>query len=159
MYGALTPGGTLRRWVAFALDQLIVGSLWLLVSIWTVVLYLSVSRWPEDLRSLAALTGLLVTIGVLLHAIYWIVFVGGCGQTPGKIVLGLRVVTRDARDVGYWHAVWRWVGIALAALPFGLGFLGVVFTREKRGLHDWVAGTRVVRAPPDGVLERMSLER
>jgi uncharacterized RDD family membrane protein YckC len=35
--------------------------------------------------------------------------------------------------------------MGLALLPLGLGFLGVVLTRERRGFHDWLAGTRVVR--------------
>lgn len=143
----LSSAGVLRRWMAFQLDQLIFGSLWLLLAGWTGVVYLSVSRWPGDLRNLVVLAGLLGALGVVLHAIYWIVFVGRCGQTPGKMLLGLEVVSRDGKAVGYGRAAWRWIGMGLATLPFGLGFLGVVVTRERRGLHDWLAGTRVTVSP------------
>jgi uncharacterized RDD family membrane protein YckC len=52
--------------------------------------------------------------------------------------------------VGYGRAWLRWLGSGLAALPFGLGFLGVLFGAERRGLHDWIAGTRVVRQQANG---------
>lgn len=144
----MRPGGVIRRTVAFLFDQLILGGAWLLFSCWTVLLYLSVTRWPRDLLSLVALGGLLGGLALLLRAIYWIVFVGGCGQTPGKMILGLRVVRRDGRPVRYGRAAWRWIGTGFAALPLGLGFVGMLVTREKRGLHDWLAGTRVVRPLP-----------
>lgn len=142
----LPPGGALRRFIAFQVDQLIWGALWLLLSGWVGAFYLSVSRWPGDPRSLAVLVGLLAALGVLLHAIYWVVFVGGCGQTPGKMTLDLAVISRDGSPIGYGRSACRWVGMAVAALPLGLGFLGLLATREKRGLHDLLAGTRVVRA-------------
>lgn len=142
----MRPAGVIRRGAAFLLDQLILAAAWLLFSSWTVLLYVSVTRWPDDFLNLAVLGGLLAILGALVRAIYWIVFVGGCGQTPGKMVLGLQVVRRDGRAVRYGRAAWRWVGTGLAALPLGLGFLGLMVTREKRGLHDWLAGTRVVRA-------------
>jgi len=144
---ASLPGGVFRRWIAFLLDQLILGSLWLLLAGWTGVMYLLVSRWPWDLGSLTVLAGLLGALGVFLHATYWTVFLGGCGQTPGKMVVGLKVVSGNASPVGYWRSGWRWVAMGLAALPLGLGFVGLLVTRERRGLHDLLAGTRVVRVP------------
>lgn len=144
----LIPGGGFRRVVAFQLDALLVAGLWLLLAGWLGVFYLSVSRRPAGLLNLSALAGLLLTLGVVLHAAYSIVFLGGCGQTPGKMLLDLRVVKENGGAVGYGRAGWRWVATGIAALPFGLGFLGVFLTREKRGLHDLLAGTRVVRCGP-----------
>jgi uncharacterized RDD family membrane protein YckC len=74
------------------------------------------------------------------------VLVGGCGQTLGKMALGIVVVRRDGRAVGYGRAVLRCLGGLLAAASFGLGYAGVLFTAERRGLADWLAGTRVVVA-------------
>ena len=37
-------------------------------------------------------------------------------------------------------------GILHLALPVGLGFLTALFSKDRRGLHDRFAGTRVVRA-------------
>jgi uncharacterized RDD family membrane protein YckC len=144
----LFPGGGFRRVVAFQLDALLVAGLWLLLASWLGAFYLSVSRRPADLLNLSALAGLLLTLGVVLHAAYSIVFLGGCGQTPGKMLLDLRVVRENGGAVGYSRAGWRWVAAGIAALPLGLGFLGAFLTREKRGLHDLLAGTRVVRCGP-----------
>jgi uncharacterized RDD family membrane protein YckC len=140
------PAGALRRLAAFGVDEVVFLFLWLLIASWTGALYLSVSRWPGDPRNLLALAGLLGLLGVVLHGAYWIIFIGSCGQTPGKMLLGLEVVAvRDGTTPGYGRAVLRWIGMGLALLPLGLGFLGVVLTREGRGFHDWLAGTRVVR--------------
>lgn len=109
------------------------------------VAYASLARWPWDLLNLAALIGLVLLWGIALHALYFVVFVGGCGQTPGKMLFGLTVVRRDGAAAGYGRALLRWVGYWMAALPLGLGFLGTLVTAERRGLHDWIAGTRVVR--------------
>lgn len=149
MRTGLPPAGVFRRGSAWVLDRLILGSLWVLLGSWGLVAYVSVTRWPENLLNLAALAGLLLLWGILLHAAYFTVFVGGCGQTPGKMLCGIRVVCRDSSPVGYRRALLRWIGYGLAALPFGLGFLGLLFTAERRGLHDWIAGTRVVRRAAD----------
>jgi uncharacterized RDD family membrane protein YckC len=126
-------------------DWLILGSLWVLLGSWGLVAYVNLTRWPWDLINLAALMGLLLLLRIGLGAAYFSVFVGGCGQTPGKMLCGIAVVRRDGSAVRYGRALFRWVGYGVAAFPFGLGFLGLLFTAERRGLHDWIAGTRVVR--------------
>jgi uncharacterized RDD family membrane protein YckC len=59
---------------------------------------------------------------------------------------GIRVVGIESfgtLDAG--QAVMRTVVWMLLAVPAGLGFL-TLFNRDRRGLHDRLAGTRVVRA-------------
>ena len=140
----LEPAGIVPRLSAWVIDRFLLGSLWVLLACWGVVAYLGVVRWPADVRNLAALVGLLLLLGIWLHALYFIVFIGGCGQTPGKMLCEIAVVRRDGDPVGYGRALRRWVGSWAASLPLGLGFLGVFFTAERRGLHDWIAGTRVI---------------
>ena len=137
--------GLLRRGFAWIVDRFILGVLLALQGAWGLVTYLNRTSGPVNLGDLALLTGLLLLWGILLHAVYFVVFVGGCGQTPGKMLCGIAVVSRQRAAVGYGRAFLRWIGYGLALLPFGLGFLGVLFTAERRGLHDWIAGTRVVR--------------
>lgn len=139
------PAGALLRLSAWLVDRLLVGSLWGLLACWGVVAYLSWTRWPPDFLGLAALVGILLVWGIALHAAYLVVFIGSCGQTPGKMLCGIAVVRRDGAPAGYGRALLRWIGAWLAALPFGLGFVGVLVTAERRGLHDWIAGTRVIR--------------
>jgi uncharacterized RDD family membrane protein YckC len=77
---------------------------------------------------------------------YLVAFTAG-GQTLGKMALGIRVVTADAaQPVGIGRAGLRTLLWALLAIPAGLGFLTALFAADRRGLHDRLAGTRVVRA-------------
>jgi len=66
------------------------------------------------------------------------------GKTPGKALLGLRVVRGDGSDVGRRHAAIRVAAFPLSWIPFGLGFVGIVFGRHRRALHDVIADTAVV---------------
>ena len=67
------------------------------------------------------------------------------GQTLGKMMTGLRVMGLD-RDSspGVGRATARALLTMLLALPVGLGLLPALFSRDGRGLHDRLAGTRVV---------------
>lgn len=69
------------------------------------------------------------------------------GQTLGKMAAGIRVVGLDGGPVPVSRAVVRTVLSVLSALPAGLGFVGSL-ARSRRAGHDWLAGTRVVRAIP-----------
>jgi uncharacterized RDD family membrane protein YckC len=68
------------------------------------------------------------------------------GQTLGKMMAGIRVVSAEPRtplDLG--RAFVRELMWLLLAVPAGLGLL-TVLSRDRRGVHDRFAGTRVVRA-------------
>lgn len=71
--------------------------------------------------------------------------------TPGKMILGLRIV--DASTGGrpsLRQYLERYFAYYLSSLPFGLGFLWVAWDRRKQGWHDKLAGTVVVRRAPKG---------
>jgi uncharacterized RDD family membrane protein YckC len=108
------------------------------------------------LREAALLVLALVGLGAALHVVYHVAFIGGCGQTPGKMALGIAVVRRDGGRAGYGRALIRCLGGGLATLTFGLFSIGVLFTRERRGLADWLAGTRVIRVAVIDSRERPS---
>ena len=64
------------------------------------------------------------------------------GWTPGKRALG--VIVRDYKTKGplsLRQCVLRYIGQIIAILPFGAGFLMAAWDKEKRGLHDLIAGT------------------
>ncbi len=66
------------------------------------------------------------------------------GQTPGKMLVGLRVESCAGDPLTFGQAFLRSVGGLLQLVPAGLGLLAVLFNREKRGWSDLIAGTRVV---------------
>lgn len=81
----------------------------------------------------------------LLWLLYYIVPTAISGQTLGKKVCGIRVVSQTGK-VGWLRAILReTVGKWISAIILGIGFLMVAFHKEKRGLHDIIAGTWVVK--------------
>ena len=71
------------------------------------------------------------------------------GQTPGKRVLDLRVVSSDGAPVGWLAACVRNLMRTVDMLPFGyaLGLVTCLCDRHGRRLGDLVAGTLVVHTP------------
>lgn len=66
------------------------------------------------------------------------------GRTPGKGIVGLRVVTAAGHAVTPGRAVLRTFVLPFAAVLFGLGLVPILLGRDRRGLHDSIAGTAVV---------------
>ncbi|MFQ5744234.1 MAG: RDD family protein [Acidobacteriota bacterium] len=77
---------------------------------------------------------------------YSVFFVGTCGQTIGKMVMQLRVVSEDHFTVGFQRAVMRLAAYLVAILPLGLGLLPALKDPRGRALHDRLTRTRVVKA-------------
>ena len=104
-----------------------------------------IPRTPSDVALLpvvasVTLLPLALLLGVLYHVYFWSVK----GATPGKELLDLRVVAADgATPIPLASALRRALGYLLSAASLGLGFLMVLFGGQ--GLHDRIAGTRVVK--------------
>ncbi len=109
------------------------------------------------LTTLAGSLGSLVTVGLTfigLLLVYTTGFARFGGQTVGKMVLGLRVVRRDGHSLTTWNALCRALGMLLAGLPGLAGFLWAAFDLQRRGWHDRLAGTLVVRIRPPRALRQ-----
>lgn len=137
------------RAVASLIDEVILDLTLVAMALWGLLAYGLASREPlrPDMGSVWAVWVLYGMVSVALKGFYHAYLVGACGQSLGKMALGIRVERPDGRPVGYGRALWRWAAYILSALPMGLGFLLIALPPWKRGLHDWVAGTRVVRLP------------
>jgi uncharacterized RDD family membrane protein YckC len=85
-------------------------------------------------------------LGLLLgmSALYQIYLGGILGQTVGKRLFGLRVISAQGRSPGPVIACLRFVTMALSLALAGLGFLWCLFDRERRALHDHLSGTYVI---------------
>ncbi|HEX7050626.1 MAG TPA: RDD family protein [Longimicrobiales bacterium] len=67
------------------------------------------------------------------------------GLTPGKRLLGIRVIRLDGKPIGWWFAFERFGGYGAAVSTGLLGFLQILWDRNRQGIHDKIAGTVVVR--------------
>jgi uncharacterized RDD family membrane protein YckC len=88
----------------------------------------------------------LVAFLLLLNGGYLVLFTAASGQTIGKMAFGLKVVSAEDGPVTMGRALVRVVVFLISALPAGLGLLPAAFDHARRGLHDRLADTRVVRA-------------
>jgi uncharacterized RDD family membrane protein YckC len=79
-----------------------------------------------------------------ISSLYQIYLGGILGQTLGKRLVHLRVITTRGQSPGPACAVVRTGLLLLSLAPAGLGFLWCIFDRERRSLHDHLAGTYVI---------------
>jgi uncharacterized RDD family membrane protein YckC len=100
---------------------------------------------PAAIFAALGAVGVLGSIGLLLACTYEGIFVSQMGATPGKMALGMKVVRPDGSRVDLGRAVGRYFAKLLSMLILGIGYIMVAFDSEKRGLHDMICDTRVVR--------------
>ena len=142
----LTTAGFWRRGAAAALDGAIGALVWLWSAMCIVVGVWGFRTSPLELGDAALLLAAILALGIVLHVVYHVAFVGGCGPDPGAHGAGDRGGATRRRAPGYGRALARCLGGCISIVTLGLAGLGMLVTRERRGLADWIAGTRVVRA-------------
>jgi uncharacterized RDD family membrane protein YckC len=137
---AVQDAGIMSRLLAVAIDLLILGV------VDAVVIYFTLRIVGLNVQDLSSLPkGPLIAFLLVQNGGYLVAFTAG-GQTLGKMATGIRVVAAEpASTLDVSHALVREATWLLLAAPAGLGFLPALFTRDRRGLHDRLAGTRVVR--------------
>jgi uncharacterized RDD family membrane protein YckC len=87
-----------------------------------------------------------VSLTLAIATIYALVFQLTLARTPGMRALKIRIIDVYGDPPGTLVAILRTVGYLADAASLGLGFLWIGFDSEKRGLHDWISRTYVVKA-------------
>jgi uncharacterized RDD family membrane protein YckC len=82
-----------------------------------------------------------------LMTLTWdVIFVALYGATPGKAALGIRIYdARGNRRIGFLRSTIRAVAEIASAFALGIGYLMAAFRKDKRALHDLIAGTYPTR--------------
>ena len=81
---------------------------------------------------------------IFLHIFYFTLFHAWSGQTIGKMIMGIRVVTADNKQASPAVAFLRWAGYVLSLFPLAAGFLWTAVDKDHRAWHDRLAQTWVV---------------
>lgn len=84
-------------------------------------------------------------IFALVNLVYSIFFVSLKGATPGKMLLKMKIVDRNYTKPHFWRVVLREsVGKYVSGLLLLISGLLVIFQKQKRSLHDFIADTYVI---------------
>jgi uncharacterized RDD family membrane protein YckC len=131
--------GLVSRALALALDAAILNAAFFAASS---IVALLASAVLDESSAPAIVIG--AGVWLLAGALYLISFWALAGQTPGMRFMRIRLDTGGVREIGFRRATRRLAGLVLAAIPLGLGFLGILFSERRRGWQDRIAGTEVV---------------
>ncbi len=89
--------------------------------------------------------GILLGVGLFIAYVIWALVLFSRGTTPGKKLLGMRVIKEDGRPAGFLTMLIReWIGKWISGLILGLGFLWILFDRDNQGWHDKLMRTYVI---------------
>ena len=121
------------RFLALVIDTIILAVL---------RLFLMILLAPQTLAQ-EFLLALVLDIGTTVPY-YWYFWTRVGGQTPGKSLLRIRVMSESGTDLSDRQALLRVLGYYLGQLSIGLGFVWAAFNREQQGWHDKLAHSLVV---------------
>ena len=132
-----SPAG--RRLAALFVDALLFGGIDL------AVLYLTLRIVGLQMHELQILPvwPLVVFLG-LIKVAYVAVFTAMGGQTIGKMAMHIRVVSADNRALSGGAALRRTLASLVSVVTAGLGYLPGLVGRDRRAIHDRLAGSRVI---------------
>ena len=133
--------GIVTRVGAFGVDVLVAASLFALGGAVVEFVCSSVLGKTVSLSDAPVVSGAAMASWLLLYFSYPIAV---SGRTLGMALIGLQVVTKAGGDVQARRALLRTVFIPVSLILLGIGILTILFRRDRRGLHDLIAGTAVV---------------
>ena len=134
-----TPAGFWIRLLAWIIDSIV------LVMVQLVLLTVMPGTSIEAYYTAETLWTTADSVMTLLSAVYYTVGVSVFSTTVGKRVLGMYVLRKDGSKVSGLRALARHVASGLSALLLFIGYLMIGFSSDKRGLHDHICDTVVVR--------------
>jgi uncharacterized RDD family membrane protein YckC len=139
--------GACTRALSLAVDAGIVYGSLLLISAAIAALVNAFSRGDQHAGTVVIALGFFAW--TLIAFIYLVVFWSGAGRTPGMSFVAIRMLSENGDPVRPGQAIHRALWLPIAALPFFLGFIGVLYERERRPWPDRRAHTVVCYADPE----------
>jgi len=143
------PAGFWIRFVAHLIDQLFLGIISFVISIFIVTFlvdtYMDGALYFE-FATVPVYVWWALGVTVALEVLYFTVAIAVWRRTIGKAMLGIMVVRRDGSRVSYARSLARCLLYLIQLeLIIGLTFLVIAFNPEKQGIHDMACNTVVVR--------------
>ncbi len=119
---------------------------------WIAISFSMASAFGSQPNNLAVIQRLvsnpiILTVFGAVKVAYFVGFWTWRGQTPGKMVLGIKVIRTDSSPITLGYAFLRYLGYIVSAVILYIGFIWIAFDSRKQGIHDKIADTYVVKLP------------
>lgn len=143
--GTYVYGGFWRRFAAILIDGIIM--MVVLLPVNAVLGGMAAKAQPSaQFTFLTAYVGVTWLLSLVLNCAYQVYFLSQKSATPGKMVLGLKVITASGGPISPARAAGRYFAYLLSGLTLLIGYIMAAFDSQKRALHDHICSTRVIRA-------------
>ena len=129
------------RFGAYIIDAIIVG---IAANIVVIPITFAMIRINDNPMANLGLQGILVLFQIALACGYFGYFLSTKGATPGKLLLGLKVIRSDGSGLSFARGASRYLAQIVSSIILLIGFIIAAFDAEKRALHDHLCDTRVV---------------
>lgn len=123
-----------QRFVAFLIDGLF-------VTIAYVAFVTCAGVIAATNGDLGLLLGLLTPFTSIFYYTY---FHASSGQTPGKKLLRIKVVSTDGSPISTGQAIGRCFGYGISSLFLSMGYLWILIDQKNQAWHDKITGTYVI---------------
>ena len=138
-----------RRFLALVIDGLIVVfvSYILAMLIGMIDVFLGGGIYGESVVS----WNIIIVVVMLLFSVFYFTgkWVQTTGQTLGKLLLNIKVVSADGSPLTFGKLFLRYFGYILSGAIASLGFIWVAIDKKRRGWHDMIAKTYVIHMRED----------
>ena len=126
--------GFWKRFVASIVDSILLATIF------------NILMWFVLPKSLGNSQIFLFVVTMIFVWLYYALLESSAKQgTLGKIILEMKVVDYNQQRISFVRATSRYFGKIISTVILMGGFVMVVFTSRKQGLHDIIAGTLIVK--------------
>lgn len=137
--GVVRYGGFWKRLAAFLIDALILSAINI-----PVAMLMGDAVRPRAGVSISYAFSVSYLASTVLALVYYGYFLSQKAATPGKMLMGLKVVTASGGRIGVGRAIARYFAYIVSGVLLCIGYLMIAFDSQKRALHDYICGTRVI---------------
>jgi uncharacterized RDD family membrane protein YckC len=147
------PAGFFSRLEAFVVDLIILSIVQLGGSAFinAFLKFFRLTGLVENFKTILENSTFNIVVGSALMTLlvigYYTFFWTLVGYTPGKAILGLKVVRKNGGKLSFGRSLLRFFSYWISMLPLFLGFFWVLWDSKRQGWHDKIAGTQVLYIP------------
>ena len=134
-----TYAGGASRLFGYIIDTVIITTSFVLGA--TVVEYIVSTVFPVELNLDDTAPWISAIALFVWSFVYFAYSLAATGRTIGKAIIGTKVYRADGADLGAWRAIVRVLAMSLSFALLFVGFMFILIRKDRRALHDLIAGT------------------